>query len=86
MKSYYKQTLSILSKLGRAYPKQTMGNFISSALDGSDLKGISNKDLFLLLKKYHSDLQTIPSCSDDELNIILKEGMHLHNIFEEDED
>lgn len=65
-----------------------MGRHLSTALDGSDLWGVSDKELLFALQKYEIELNMdIDRMDDDEIEEIIKDGMNLERtLFEEEED
>lgn len=84
--TYYKQIINILESLHKAHPTYNMGRHISTALDGyTDIWGVPDKELLTLLKKYQTSLEMDVSHSDEEdLDLIIKEGMNLGRIFSND--
>jgi hypothetical protein len=65
-----------------------MGRHISTAVDASDLWGVSDKELFTLLKKYETELEMdVNHIDEEEIDAIIKDGMNLERtLFEEEED
>lgn len=86
--NYYKQIIEGLERLQKAHPKYNMGRHLSTALDGSEMWGITDKDLLLALQKYEIELNMdIDHIDEQEIEAIIKDGMNLERIFlDEDED
>jgi hypothetical protein len=86
--NYYRQIIKTLDRLKKAHPTYNIGRHISTALDGSDLWGVSDKEFLLALEKYEIELNIdYPHEDEDDLKKIIKGGMNLERMFlEEDED
>ena len=82
----YEQAIIILRKLKVSYPKYNIGKHLATALDGHNLWGISDKDVVLALKKYKSELALDMLHEENDIEDIIKGGMQLNNILEEEED
>lgn len=83
--NYYKQITNMLEKLHKAHPTYNMGRHISTALDGSDIWGVSDKELLTSLQKYEASLEMDVNHTDEEdLDKIIKDGMNLGRIFSND--
>ena len=84
----YKQILVTLEKLNKAHPTYNMGKHISTALDGSDIWGVSDKELLMSLKKYEASLELdINHIDEEDIENIIKDGMNLERtLFEEEEE
>jgi hypothetical protein len=86
--NHYRQIIQILEHLHKAHPTYNMGRHISTAVDASDLWGVSDKELFTLLKKYETELEMdVNHIDEEEIDAIIKDGMNLERtLFEEEED
>jgi hypothetical protein len=85
--NYYRQIIKTLERLKKAHPTYNIGRHISTALDESNLWGVSDKEFLLALEKYEIELNIdYPHEDEDDLNKIIKGGMNLETIFEEEED
>lgn len=85
--NYYNQIIQTLKRLKKAHPFYNMGQHISTAVDGSELWGVSDKELFLSLQQYESSLEMDVNHDDEELEAIIKDGMNLERtLFEEEEE
>jgi hypothetical protein len=85
--NYYKQIIQTFERLHKAHPTYNMGRHISTALDGSDVWGVTDKELFLSLQKYEASLEMDTNHIDEEeIEAIIKDGMNLGRLFEEEED
>ena len=62
----YKQILITLEKLHKAHPTYNMGKHISTALDGCELWGVSDKELLISLNKYEASLEIDINHPDEE--------------------
>jgi hypothetical protein len=82
----FSQIITILNELHRSFPKYNIGRHISTALDGGDLWGISDKQLLDALSKY-KDQQEIdaPYTNEREIDAIISDGMNLDHLFDDDE-
>ena len=85
--NYYRQIIQTLVRLQKAYPTYNMGRHISTALDEySDVWGVSDKEFLYAIQKYEIELNIDgPHIDDEEIEEIIKDGMNLDNIFEEEE-
>jgi hypothetical protein len=64
-----------------------MGKHLSTALDGSDLWGITDRELLFALQKYEIELNMdFTHTDDEEIEQIIKDGMNLGRMFFEEED
>ena len=71
--------------LHKNHPTYNVGRHISTALDGSDIWSISDKDFLQRLKDYSAELDSdIPH--EDDVEQIIKQGMDLSHILDEEED
>jgi len=85
--NYYHQIIQTLKRLKKAHVTYNMGRHISTALDGSELWGVSDKELFLSLQIYETSLDMDVDHNEEEIEAIIKDGMNLENtLFEEEED
>jgi hypothetical protein len=64
-----------------------MGKHLSTALDGSDLWGVSDKELLFALQKYEIELNMdVDHIDDQEIEEIIKDGMNLERMFLDEEE
>lgn len=85
--NYYRNIIQVLERLKKAHPFYNMGQHLSTAVDGSDLWGTTDKELFFSLKKYEASLDMDVNHDDkEEIEAIIKDGMNLGRLFEEEED
>lgn len=82
--NHHRQILNTLSSLDKEYPSYTVGKHISIALDGHDLWGILDKDFLQALKDYKIQLET--DVPNDDIEDIIKQGMDLNHILDEEEE
>lgn len=85
--NYYRQIIQTLVRLQKAYPTYNMGRHISTAMDEySDVWGVSDREFLYAIQKYEIELNIDgPHIDDEEIEEIIKDGMNLDNIFEEEE-
>jgi hypothetical protein len=86
--NYYRQILQILERLRKAHPTYNIGRHISTALDGyDDIWGVSDKEFLFALEKYELELNMdVDHIDQEEIDKIIKDGMNLERMFEEEED
>lgn len=83
---YYKQIIDVLQRLNKAHPTYNMGRHISTALDGyDDVWGVSDKEMLFALEKYEIELNMdVDHVDQEEIDKIIKDGMNLNDILEEE--
>ena len=85
--NYYRKIIHVLESLHKAHPFYNMGQHISTAMDGSDLWGVSDKEMLLALQKYEASLELDTDHNEEEIEEIIKDGMNLERtLFEEEEE
>lgn len=85
--NYYRKIIHVLESLHKAHPFYNMGQHISTAMDGSDLWGVSDKEMLLALQKYEASLDMDINHNEEEIEEIIKDGMNLERtLFEEEEE
>jgi len=86
--NYHLLIIKTLNRLHKAHPLYNIGKHISTALDGNDIWGVTDKELFLSLQQYEINLEMdIDHIDEEELEAIIKDGMNLERtLFEEEED
>lgn len=83
---HYLEILSILSDLHKSHPTYSLGKHLSTALDGQDPWSVSDKTLLYALNKYKTELELdMPHSSSRELDDIIKGGLNLETLLEEDD-
>jgi hypothetical protein len=84
--NYYRQIIKTLERLQKSHPTYNIGRHIATALDGSDVWGIPDKQLLFALKKYEVELNMDVE-HEENIEDIIKDGINLNTIlFEEEED
>jgi hypothetical protein len=83
--NYYKQILNVLEDLQKNHPAYNIGRHISTALDGSDIWSISDKDFLQRLKDYRAELDS-DVIHEDDVDLIIKQGLDLSHILDEEEE
>lgn len=86
--NYYSQIIATLNELHKMFPTYNLGKHLSTALDGhGDVWGMSDKELLYVLNKYKTELELDgphPS-SDKEIEAIIREGLNLDYLMEEED-
>lgn len=81
----FSQIITLLNELHKSFPKHNIGKHISTALDGSDLWGVSDKQLLAALTKYKEEQEIdTPYTNERELESIISDGMNLDHLFDEE--
>jgi len=85
--NYYRQIIQTLIRLQKAYPTYNMGRHISTAMDEyTDVWGVNDREFLYAIQKYEIELNIDgPHIDDEEIEEIIKDGMNLDSIFEEEE-
>jgi hypothetical protein len=83
--NYYKQILNVLDDIHKNHPAYNIGRHISTALDGSDIWAISDRDFLLRLKDYRAELDS-DIIHEDDVDLIIKQGLDLSHILDEEEE
>jgi hypothetical protein len=83
----YTKILSVLKTLHTKHPTYNLGRHISTALDEyGDLWNVSDKEFLFAMEKYMVEQELdIPHESEEDINKIINEGMHLEKMFAEEE-
>lgn len=85
--NYYQQIIQTLRRLNKSHPFYNMGQHLSTSVDASDLWAVSDKELLFSLQKYEITLDMDTDHTDEkEIEAIIKDGMNLERLFEEEED
>lgn len=85
--NYYKQIINALDRLKKSHPKYNMGRHLSTALDGSDMWGITDRELLFAIQKYEIELNMdVDHIDEEEIEDIIKDGMNLERMFLDDEE
>jgi hypothetical protein len=85
--NYHRKIIQVLERLHKAHPTYNLGKHLSTAIDDSELWGITDKELFLSLQRYESSLTMDKDHIDEEeIEAIIKDGMNLRKIFLDDEE
>jgi hypothetical protein len=84
----YEQILGILIELKELFPTYNLGRHLETSLDGyKDIWGVTDKEMLYALKKYKSQLTLdVPHPDETEIDKIIKDGMNLDTILQEDEE
>jgi hypothetical protein len=83
--NYYRQILNVLEDIHKNHPAYNIGRHISTALDGSDIWAISDRDFLLRLKDYRAELDS-DIVHEDDVDLIIKQGLDLSHILDEEEE
>jgi hypothetical protein len=84
----YEQILTALKELKEEFPSYNMGRHLDTALsEYKDVWGITDKEMLYALNKYKAQLTLdVPHPDESELEKIIKDGMNLNTILQEDEE
>lgn len=77
-----------MESLRKAHPTYNIGRHISTALDGyDDMWGVTDKEFLFALEKYELALNMdVDHIDQEEIDKIIKDGMNLERMFEEEEE
>jgi hypothetical protein len=82
----YNKIIRALQMLNKKYPSYNMGRHISTALDGyPDVWGMTDKEFLFALNKYIVEMD-IDVPHDENIDLIIKEGLDLSHILDEDDE
>jgi hypothetical protein len=86
--TYYPKILALLKELHKQHPTFNIGRHISTALDEyGDLWNVSDKEFLHALEKYKVEQDMdVPHETEEDINKIISEGLHLGKLFAESED
>jgi len=84
----YEQILSVLVELKETFPSYNLGRHLDTALsDYKDIWGMTDKEMLYALSKYKSQLtMDVPHPDESEIEKIVRDGMNLDTILQEDEE
>lgn len=86
--NYFKQIIKLLEELNKVFPKHNLGKHLSTALDGHNIWGMSDKDVLMCLKDYKTELEIDVKHmkNDEDVDDIIKQGMNLNSfdLYEEE--
>jgi len=80
-KPKFRNILKTLEELHNLYPSYNLGKHLSTALDGHDMWGINDEDLFDALVEYKAkfEMGLKRSIDDNDIAKIIKDGLRIHN-------
>lgn len=84
--NYYGKIVGIFQCLKKEHPQYSIGKHISTALDGYDIWGMSDKSVYEALSRYEAELQfDIPhdTTNDKDIDIIVSDGINLNRLREQ---
>jgi len=85
--TYYTEIVSELQELHALHPSLSFGQHIASlSYEYGDLWGISDKELAFALCKYRTTLEIDSPHKESDIQDIIKEGMSLDTILEQEEE
>ena len=83
----YKAIINVLLELHKDHPTYELGNHLSTALsEYKDLWGIPDKEILSALRKYQFEISTETDITEEYIDQIVKEGMDLEHILDENEE
>lgn len=83
--THYENIIGTLIRLKEEHPKCTMAKHLSTALD-NNFWGMTDKELHDSLEKYRQQLSLDKDHSEKEIDIIIKQGMNLHSILDDEDE
>lgn len=86
--SHYEKILGVLIELKEIFPTYNLGRHLETALDGyKDIWGMTDKELHWALIKYKAEItMDVPHPHQSEIDKIIRDGMNLDTILQEDEE
>jgi hypothetical protein len=85
MINYFRQTIKTFEELHKQFPQHSLGKHLATALDGHNIWALSDKELLHCLQNYISELEFDVPHNENDVDDIIKQGLNLHNILEEEE-
>jgi hypothetical protein len=84
---HYNKIIKVLQTLHKKHPSYNIGRHISTAMDEyTDVWGVNDREFLYAIQKYEIELNIDgPHIDDEEIEEIIKDGMNLDSIFEEEE-
>lgn len=83
--THYERILGILVELKDSHPSSTISNHLYAALQ-DNFWGMSDEQFYLALNKYKTRLDMDVPHKDEDIDKIIKDGMNLHKILDDQED
>lgn len=85
--SSYRQIINVLERLHKTHPTYNMGRHLATALDESDIWGVTDRELLMALKKYETSLNLDNHVNnEEEIEEIVKNGINLERMFLDEEE
>lgn len=85
--THYLDALNILRELKLSHPTTTLGQILSSIVyEYNDVWGLSDREFLFALEKYKASLELDFEHSSSDIEDIVKQGMDLKNILNEEEE
>lgn len=76
--NYYRTCLKVLTTLHKDFPRIPLGKHLSTALDEhGDVFTLTDKDISMALKKYHSTLLSTTKFDDNEEDLLQDDDVKL---------
>lgn len=86
-KTVHNNIIKLFTELHNSYPNYNIGRHIATALsDYGDYWGITNEEFAFALTKYKDELDMDVSHKEDEIDEIIKQGMHLDSILKDEDE
>lgn len=86
-RNYYKGIVNLLLELHKDHPTYEMGKHFSIALsEYRDIFSVPDKEILSALKKYQQEISEEKDITEDYIDQIVKEGLDLEHILDENEE
>jgi hypothetical protein len=72
-------------RMGKLKPKDPISKHLGFAIQEHDLSWLSDKEFLNILQDYNSELEMDVLQKEDDVDDIIKQGMNLHNILDDEE-
>jgi hypothetical protein len=82
----YNKIIKALQSLHKKHPTYNMGRHIATALDGyPDVWGLTDREFLFAINKYITELD-IDHFHNEDIDVIIKDGLDLNHILDEEEE
>lgn len=85
--NYYEKVHTLFQELKKNHPSYGMGKHIATAfIEYTDIWGMTDKLFYTILKKYSDGLELDIPHKEDDIDLIINDGLHLSSMFEEEDE